>query len=49
MKIKRKEFLSLKQRGMSVSEYRENLFSYPDMLLGMLKMMRRSKSSSWKV
>jgi hypothetical protein len=32
MKIKKKEFLSLKQGGMSVSEYRDNSSSYPNML-----------------
>jgi hypothetical protein len=44
MKIKRKEFLSLKQGSIGT-----NSSSYLDMLLGMLKMMRRSRSSSWKV
>jgi hypothetical protein len=39
MKIKN-EFLSLKQGGMSVSEYRDNSSSYPDMRLRKLQMMR---------
>jgi hypothetical protein len=44
MKIKKKEFLSLKQGGMSVSEYRENSSSYLDMLLGRSMMMKKSRS-----
>jgi hypothetical protein len=43
MKIK-KEFLSLKQGNMSVSEYRDNLFSCQDMLLRRWLMMRGSRN-----
>jgi hypothetical protein len=48
MKIK-KEFLSLKQGGMSLSEYRDKFIQYLNMLLVKLMTMRRSRSSFWKV
>jgi hypothetical protein len=44
MKIKKKEFLSLKQGSMSVSEYRTSSFSSPDMHRMKLLKMRGSKS-----
>jgi hypothetical protein len=48
MKIKKKEFISLKQGGMSVSEYIDKFISYPDMLLGRSMMMRKSSSYFWR-
>jgi hypothetical protein len=44
MKIKKKEFLSLKQGSMSVSETATSLSSYPDMPLMKLLKMRGSRS-----
>jgi hypothetical protein len=46
MKIKNKEFLSLKQGNMFVNEYRENSFSCQDMLRMRWSMMNGSKSTS---
>jgi hypothetical protein len=47
MKIK-KEFLSLKQGNMSVSEYRDKFIQCQDMLLMRWQMMKGSKSTSQK-
>jgi hypothetical protein len=47
VKIKKKEFLSLKQGNMTVSEYRDNSFSFQGMLRKLL-MMRGNRSSSWR-
>jgi hypothetical protein len=48
MKIKKKEFLSLKQGSMSVSEYRVSSFSSPDMHQMKLLKMRGNKSTLLK-
>ena len=49
MKLKKKEFLSLEQGGMSVAEYRDSLYNCHDMLPLKWRMMRRGRNYSWKV
>ena len=43
IKVKRLEFLALKQGAMTVREYVPSLLSFPAMLLGILIQMRRSR------
>jgi hypothetical protein len=47
MKIKKKEFLSLKQGGMSVAEYRDKFTSCLAMQLRRLQKTGKSRSCSW--
>jgi hypothetical protein len=49
MKIKKKDFLSLKQEGMSISEYRDKLIQLSRYAPRKSMMMRKSRSYFWKV
>jgi hypothetical protein len=48
MKIKKKEFLSLKQGSMSVSEYATDSFNYPNMHRMKWLRMKGNKNTSLK-
>jgi len=49
MKLKKKKFLSLKQGGMSIAEYRDKFIQLSRYAPTKVEMMRRGRNYSWKV